>query len=123
MFASEECIRLGQQTGVITFDQPLYAKAADDMVAAAASESELSSVMVRLGGFHLLMSFTGAVGYMMSGSGLKDQWSHIYAVDSIDKMLTGHAYARALHAHLLTQAALAVIFFSLTRKDLEFLLA
>ena len=48
MFASEECIRPGQQTGVITFDQPLYAKDADDMVAAAASESELSSVKVRL---------------------------------------------------------------------------
>ena len=53
----------------------------------------------------------------MRGSGLKDQWSHIYAVDSIDKMLTGHAYARALHAHLLTQAALAVIFFNEIEMD------
>ena len=53
----------------------------------------------------------------MSGSGLKDLWSLIYAVDSIDKILTGHAYARALHAHLLTQATIAVIFLNEIEMD------
>ena len=65
MFASEESKRQGQQTCLVTFDQPLYAKAVD-MIAYAASGSELSSVVVRLGGLHLLMSFMGAVGYIMA---------------------------------------------------------
>ena len=79
------------------------------MVAASANDNDLSSVVVRLGGFHLLMSFMGAVGYIMGGSGLKEIWSLIYAVDSVDKMLNGHAYARALRAHFLTQFALIII--------------
>ena len=32
-------------------------------------------------------------------------------------MLTGHAYARALRAHILTQAALAIIFLSEIKLD------
>ena len=67
-----------------------------DMVASAASDSELSSVAVRLGGFHLLMSFMGIAGYIMGGSGLGDLWLLVYATASIESMLTGHAYARAL---------------------------
>ena len=80
-----------------------------DMVAASSSGSELSSVIVRLGGFHLLMSFMGAVGNIMGGSGLKELWSLIYAVDSVEKMLNGHAYGRALRAHFLTQLALKIV--------------
>ena len=106
-FAVNECKRYGQQTCFVTFDQPLYEKAVN-MVASSASNSDLSSVIVRLGGFHLLMSFMGAVGYIMGGSGLKELWSLIYAVDSIEKMLNGHAYARALRAHFLTHLALTV---------------
>ena len=45
------------------------------------------------GGFHLLMLFMGAVGYILGGSGLKQIWSLIYAVVSIEKMLNRHAYA------------------------------
>ncbi|XP_028418322.1 uncharacterized protein LOC114543611 [Dendronephthya gigantea] len=107
-FAANECEKYGQQTCFVTFDQPLYVKAVD-MVAASSSGSELSSVIVRLGGFHLLMSFMGAVGYIMGGSGLKELWSLIYAVDSVEKMLNGHAYARALRAHFLTQLALIIV--------------
>ena len=54
------------------------------------------------------MSFMGAVGYIMGGSGLKELWYLIYVGDSTDKMLTGHAYA--LHAHFLSQLAIAVVF-------------
>ena len=70
------------------------------MVASSTSNSELSSVVVQLGGFH--MSFMGAVGYIMGGSGLKELRSLINAVNSIEKMLNGHAYAQALQAHFLT---------------------
>ena len=54
----------------VTFDQPLYEQAVN-MVVSSASNSELSSVVVRLSGFHLLVSFMGVAGYIMGGGGLK----------------------------------------------------
>ncbi|CAI6347499.1 unnamed protein product [Macrosiphum euphorbiae] len=42
----------------------------------------------------------------MAGSGLKELWNTIYAANSIEKMITGHAYSRAVRAHMLTQVCL-----------------
>jgi hypothetical protein len=89
----------------VTFDQPLYAKA-DDIVEAS---PELDRIIVRLGGFHLAMSYMGSIGYIMRGSGIEDLWETVYASKSIEHMLTGHAYARALRSHFLTAAALTSI--------------
>lgn len=91
----------------ITFDQPLYAKARE-IVSAAPEGSELPKIIVRLGGFHLLMSFFGAIGYIMQGSGLKEVLAEIYAPKSLEKMLDGHAYARAVRAHTLLQLTLSL---------------
>lgn len=55
------------------------------------------------------MSFMGAIGYIMAGSRLKELWSTIYAANSIEKMMTGHAYSRAVRAHFLTQLCLGKI--------------
>lgn len=71
----------------------------------------LSSVVVRLGGFHLLMSFMGAIGAIMACSGLKELLTTIYAANSVDKILSGHAYSRAVRAHTLTNLALAHLIF------------
>ena len=51
----------------VTFDKPLYQKASE----VVAGSRDLDKVMVRLGGFHLLMSFLGSIGQIMTGSGLK----------------------------------------------------
>ena len=59
----------------------------------------------------MLMSYMGCIGYIMAGSGLKDLFSVIYAENSVEKMLTGHAYARAVRAHILSHLALANIVF------------
>lgn len=75
----------------------------------ANSESDLSNVIVRLGRFHLLMSFLGSIGYIMSGSGLKDLFNTIYAENSVEKMMSGHAYSRAVRAHILCHLALAKV--------------
>lgn len=45
----------------------------------------------------------------MAGSGIKELLSVIYAPISVDKILTGHAYGRAIRAHLLAQLALAKV--------------
>lgn len=55
------------------------------------------------------MSFLGCIGYIMAGSGLKEVLSLIYAPVSVEKMLSGHAYSRAIRGHLLTQLALEQI--------------
>lgn len=92
------------QLGVcpVTFDQPLYIKAAEIVQASP----DLTNPIVRLGGFHLVMSYMGAIGYIMSGSGLQGQWETVYATNSIKHMMTGHAYAHALRAHMLSAVSI-----------------
>ena len=88
----------------VTFDQPLYIKAAEIV----ASSSDITNVFVRLGGFHFVMSYLGSIGHIMSESGLKTLWETVYASKSVNHMLTGHAYARALRAHMLSAAAISI---------------
>ena len=64
---------------------------------------------MRLGGFHTLMSFMGCIGNTMAGSGLKNVLCQVFAAHSVDKMLTGHAYSRAVRGHLLVQLVLGRI--------------
>lgn len=104
----ENAKRYGHDVCVITFDQPLYAKARK-IVSAAPDRSELSKIIVRLGGFHLLMSFFGTIGYIMQGSGIKEILSLIYAPKSLQKLLNGYAYAKAVGAHKLLQLTFATI--------------
>lgn len=89
--AVEKCKSLNQSCCFVTFDQPLYIKARD-IVASCSTDSEVSLVIVRLGGFHLLMSFMGAIGYIMDGCGLQDLFNVAYAVASTEKIMTGYAY-------------------------------
>lgn len=100
--------RCSQKTTFITFDQPLYWKARD-IVGAADPTSDLKNVVVRLDGFHLLMSFMGSIGMIMSGSGIEELFKLIYAENCVEKILAGHAYARAVRAHILSHSALTTI--------------
>ena len=85
----------------VTFDQPLYAKSREIVQ----NTPDLSSLFIRLGGFHQLMSYMGSVGYIMTNSGLDGMWEQVYAPNTVAHMLTGHAYARSLRAHLISAAA------------------
>jgi hypothetical protein len=93
--ASERSKGHFQKTCFVTFDQPLFFKARD--IVEGGQHSELSCVVVRLGEFHLLMSFMGCIGAIMTGSCLKALF------------MTGHAYSRAVRAHILTNLILAGI--------------
>jgi hypothetical protein len=57
-----------------------------------ASVLEFSNVVVigEGGGGHL-MSFMGAIGTIMAGSGLKELFSEIFAGNSFEKNQSGHA--------------------------------
>jgi hypothetical protein len=61
------------------------------------------------------MSFLGAIGFIMSGSGLKDQFSTVYASASVDKMLTGLAYARAVRGNIWAHLALGKLILETTK--------
>lgn len=105
--ASQRCKTLGQKTCFVTFDQPLYLKAKE--IVHSDKTPELDNVIVRLGGFHLLMSFMGAIGVIMAGSGLKDLIACIFAENSIPKIMSGHSYSRAIRAHFLAHQALGTL--------------
>lgn len=103
LMAVDKCKLLGQNRCIVTFAQPLYWKAREIV---ALELPELSTVTVRLGGFHLAMSFMGVIGMIMAGSGLYQLLTTIYAEISIRKIMTGHAYSRAVQGHFLIHAVL-----------------
>ncbi|KAJ8878928.1 hypothetical protein PR048_019531 [Dryococelus australis] len=55
------------------------------------------------------MYFLGCIGYLLDGSGLKELMCSICAPVSVDKMLQGRAFARAVRGHLLIQTVLSNI--------------
>src|SRR6218665_2614580 len=58
------------------------------------------------------MPYLGAVGFIMGDSGLETLWETVYPSGSVIYMMTGHAYSRAVRAHLLTSAALHAMLLS-----------
>ena len=90
---------------VITFDQPLWWKASRIIHTEHAS-SEMKNIILRLGGFHLEMSFLGSIGHIMSASGLQHILELVYAPNAVIHMLTGKAISRAVRGHLLVDSAL-----------------
>lgn len=111
-FASEQS-RKRNQSCIVTFDQPLFLKASE-IVSAAEENSDVSKIIVRLGGFHLLMSFMGSVGLIMEESGLESLWETVYGSNTVQNMINGHAYARCIRAYTLTASA---IFSVITNQD------
>ena len=65
-FAIDQAKSLNVETPVITFNQPLWIKATG--IATAKS----MSIVIILGGFHLMMSYMESVGTLMKGSGLEE---------------------------------------------------
>ena len=92
-------------TPIITFDQPLWWKATT-IVLSEPDGSDLKSMIIRLGSFHIMMSFLGSIGSLMSGSGLKEVLQVAYAENAVTHMLSGKAISRAIRGHLLVYAAL-----------------
>ncbi|XP_061723992.1 uncharacterized protein LOC133530150 [Cydia pomonella] len=108
-YAAEKC-KQSDIDCIVTFDQPLYQKAQE--IVKSSQDALISKIILRLGGFHLLMSFMGAIGKIMAGSGLREWWAKIYAIGSLEKMIMGHHYERAVRAHMLSSLALFRIIIS-----------
>ena len=96
----------GKQNPMVTFDQPLCLK----YLIIKASEpvgSCIKSVVLRLGGFHLRMSFLGSIGHLMAGSGLQELLETVYSGNSVKH--TGKDVSRAIRGHLLMFSALSTV--------------
>ena len=121
-FVEDQAAKIGIKTPCITFDQPLWYKAVGII------ENERLNVVCRLGGFHLLMSFLGSIGFLMGGSGLEDLLENIYAPNVIQHILSGKAFSRAVRGHMLTHTTLLQLMLeelleseSISRSDMEHL--
>ena len=93
-FASEQAKRYSF-TPILTFDQPHWWKSFE-IQQCKSSNKPIKDIILRLGGLHTEMSFLGAVGHLMGGSGLQKLVEVIYADSAVDHILIGKAISRAI---------------------------
>ena len=89
---------------MLTFDQPLYWKATE--IQEHEKYSTVKDIVLILGSFHILMSYLGSIGHLMSGTGLHSVLEQVYADKTVPHMLSGKAVSRARRGHLLVACAL-----------------
>ena len=92
---------------VVTFDQPLYMKAVN-IINAEPADSPLKAAVPMIGGLHCRMSFLGAIGHLMTETGIKEVLECLYAGNTIKHILSGKAVSRAMRAHELIDSALQI---------------
>lgn len=90
---------------IITFDQPLWWRALL-IIEAEPEGSDLSNIVLRLGGFHTEMNFVGSIGHLMADTGSQEVMELVYAASAVVHMLTGKAIVWAVRAHLLIDGVL-----------------
>ena len=77
-------------TPVLTFDHPLYREVLT-LIRSQPTDNALKDVVLRLGGFHMEMSFLGSIGNLVAGSGLQEVLQVVYASNTVNYMLSGKA--------------------------------
>ena len=102
MYVIELARRKKIPTPCLTFDQPLWLKAVEII------KTKKLNIVVRLGGFHCLMSFAGSLGMVMEGSGLEKALETVYGNNTVTQMLGGKSISRALRGHFLVDSALKI---------------
>ena len=97
--------RLNLKCVLGVFDQAFYAKVAEILWK---HKDVFKDVVIMLGGFHLLMMFLGVMGTRFGDAGFKDLaiQNEIIAEGSIEKVISGKHYNRAIRAHKIVYEAL-----------------
>jgi hypothetical protein len=103
--AKESVNSMGQQHIPVYFDMGLLTKASE---IAWAQPDNLEGIIPCEGGMHLLMSVFSAIGHLYGDIGLKQllHESGVYSAGSIQQMLSGKDFDRALHGLRLVVEAL-----------------
>ena len=102
LYIQEQASRLNLPTVCVTLYQPIWLKAIEIVKA-----KEMTKGVLRLGGFHLLMSACGSVFKMMKGSGIEEALEEAYGPNAVTQMTSGKAIAIALRGLFLVDAALS----------------
>ena len=103
-FIADQATRYGVAP-IVTIDQPLWWKALM-ITLNEPQDSAIKSIVLRLGGLHIEMSYLGCIGHIMAGSGLDDVLELAYAKNAVGHMLSGKAISRAIRGHFLVDAVL-----------------
>ena len=69
-------------------------------------DNPIRKYVIRLGDFHRSMSFLGAIGHLIEGSGLSSVVELIYADLIVPRILNGKEVSRATRAHLIIYGTL-----------------
>ena len=80
---------------IVTFDQPLYWKAAEIIIDAPPS-SHLKGIVLMFGCFHTFMNLLGAIGTLIEGTCIKNLFETVYGENAVVHMMTGKTVQRAL---------------------------
>ena len=114
--SQQACREVGQSITLVTFDLAVAKKAYNIIW----QQSEIyRDVFVHLGVFHTILSYLGAIGKLMRGSGFEDivTESGICASGSMEGVLTGKHYNRAIRVHSVVMEALErLLFRSFTQR-------
>lgn len=96
-------VTLGIEQPCIIFDQPLWLKTVEVCLAKGLN------IVCRLGPFHMLMSYLGSLGSVMSGSGLSEALQTCFASNSVLHMMSGKAVSRAIRGHIMVESVLTTL--------------
>ena len=92
--------RLNQRSTIVTCDQAIY-----DIVKGIIKKNPVKyeSLIVRLGGFHIIENFLGAVGHFMKGSGIEEILadSGVCLKGTVNKVIAGKDYYKMIRCHSL----------------------
>ena len=55
----------------------------------------------------------------MKGSGIADVFGEVYATNTVESMLSGKSYSRALRAHLMLQSALMALLLDIVKEECD----
>ena len=103
------CVKKAEKYGVTpvcTFDQSLWWEALQIITC---KDSDVSDIVIRLGGLHTIKSFLASTGPIMAESGLKQALEICYAENTVPHTLSGKAISKLLRAHQLVDLALNTV--------------
>ena len=97
--------RLQLKAVACVFDHAFYAKA---MEVYWKHKTLFDGLVVMMGGFHLLMMLLGVIGSRFGDAGIRELavQSDVVAEDSMDEVISGNHYNRAVHPHKIVYEAL-----------------
>ena len=91
-----------------TFNQPLWLKSLE-IQQSETSNKDIKDKNLRLEGLHTELSFLGAIGQLMGGTGLQELLEVVYADTVVCHILTSKAILQPIHEHIVIDAALYAI--------------